>query len=72
MKRTVNAGGVSQSKLDHIRQGTTKKTDVGGVKANKKVIHGKGENLKSPKLKKNSKKQELNVRRETMSCMNQN
>ena len=42
MKRTVNAGGVSQSKLDHIRQGTTKKTHVGGVKANKKVIHGKG------------------------------
>jgi hypothetical protein len=42
MKRTVNAGGVSQSKLDHIRQGTTKKTDVGGVKANKKVISGKG------------------------------
>lgn len=42
MKRSVNAGGVSQSKLDHIRQGTTKKTDIGGVKENKKVIQGKG------------------------------
>ena len=42
MKRTVNVGGVSQSKLEQIRQGVKKTTDIGGVKENKKVIQGKG------------------------------
>ena len=31
MKRTVNVGGVSQSKLEQIRQGVKKTTDIGGV-----------------------------------------
>lgn len=42
MQRSVNTKGVSQSKLDHIKSGTTKKTQLGGEKASKKVIEHKG------------------------------
>ena len=42
MKRSVNTAGVSQSKLDHIKSGTTKKTQLGGEKEKKKVIEHKG------------------------------
>ncbi len=42
MKRSANIGGVSQSKLDHIKSGTTKKTQLGGEREKKKVIEHKG------------------------------
>ena len=41
MSRAVNSSAALQSKLEQIRSGTTKKTDL-GVKENKGVIHGKG------------------------------
>ena len=41
MSRFVNPSSSLQSKLEQIRSGTTKKTDL-GVKENKGVIHGKG------------------------------
>ena len=40
MSRAVNSSAALQSKLEQIRSGTTKKTDL-GVKENKGVIHGK-------------------------------
>ena len=42
MKRSANIGGVSQSKLDHIKSGTTKKIQLGGEREKKKVIEHKG------------------------------
>ena len=41
MSRTVNPSSSFQSKLEQIRSGTTKKTDL-GVKENKGIIQGKG------------------------------
>ena len=41
MRRAVNPPTTNQSKLDQIRSGATKKTDL-GVKQNKGVIQGKG------------------------------
>ena len=41
MSRAVNSSAALQSKLEQIRSGTTKKTDL-GVKENKGVIQGKG------------------------------
>ena len=42
MKRSVNTLGVSQSKLEQIKSGSKKVTQIGDVSENKKVIHGKG------------------------------
>ena len=41
MSRAVNNPSAFQSKLEQIRTGATKKTDL-GVKANQNIIHGKG------------------------------
>jgi hypothetical protein len=41
MKRSVNTSGVSQSKLEQIKSGSKKVTQIGDVSENKKVIHGK-------------------------------
>jgi hypothetical protein len=41
MKRAVNASAPSQSKIDHIKSGGKVKSQLGGVKENKNVIHGK-------------------------------
>ena len=41
MSRAVNNPSALQSKLEQIRTGATKKTDL-GVKANQNIIHGKG------------------------------
>ena len=42
MEKQVSAEDVSQSQLNQIKQGVTKKTDTGGIKENKKVIQEKG------------------------------
>ena len=41
MSRAVNNPSALQSKLEQIRTGATKKTDL-GVKANQNIVHGKG------------------------------
>ena len=42
MKRSVNTSGVSQSKLEQIKSGAKKVTQIGDVSQNKKIIHAKG------------------------------
>ena len=42
MKRTVKAPVVSQSKLEQIKSGSKKVTQLGGVSQNQKIVQGKG------------------------------
>ena len=42
MKRAVKPPAVSQSKLEQIKSGSKKVTQLGGVSQNQKIIHGKG------------------------------
>ena len=60
MKRPVNLG-ISRDKLEHIRSGTTKKTQIGDVSESKKVIHGKGGKFKV--TEKEKKFEEAGVKR---------
>ena len=60
-----------QSKVDQIRAGATRKTDL-GVKQNKNVIQGKGAKFIVEEKEKNSKKPALNERKEITSYMNLN
>ena len=60
MKRAVNAPSANMSKIDHIRTGATRKTDL-GTKESKGVIHNKGGKYKVVETEK--KFEEAGVRR---------
>lgn len=71
MRRAVNPPTTNQSKVDQIRSGATKKTDL-GVKQNKGVIQSKGGKYIIEEKEKNSKKQASKERKEIMSYTSPN